>query len=207
MKESGRLGVSQNPGHQDSNEFASSTAKILQLRASFVAGQEVWDSSPRGNDFGVCVDDKISTSISSVSRVTEPAISPLPQAGDDPELFQLEEHSVPKAVPKLAAAPSTPPASNSKAPLAVHTSSLPTTSLPTEQTAPTVSVPDHGGPTREKPNTLLLTTGLHQHHLELGKSASKAKPLNLRDIPEPLCNGLVRLRMPNVLTNSSLLHQ
>ena len=71
------------------------------------------------------------TSISYIGRVTEPAISHPPQAGDDPELFHLREHPLPKrsahistydmpqAAPKLAAAPSTPPASNSKAPLVV----------------------------------------------------------------------------------------
>ena len=73
---------------------------------------------------GVYVDNGVGTSISSVSRVTEPAISCPPQAGSDPELFQQQEHSVPerpgqiftldvpKAAPKLAAAPSTPLASS-----------------------------------------------------------------------------------------------
>ena len=54
-----------------------------------------------------------------VGTITEPAISHLPQAGGDPELFQLGEHSMPKAAPKLAAAPSTPEPSISKAPVAV----------------------------------------------------------------------------------------
>ena len=46
---------------------------------------------------------------------------------------------MPKAVPPLAAAPSTPLASNSKAPLAVPP-------LQTDTTAPTVAVLDYGGP-------------------------------------------------------------
>ena len=45
---------------------------------------------------------------SSVSRITEPAISHPPQAGDDPELFPKREHSTPKAASKWAVAPSTP---------------------------------------------------------------------------------------------------
>ena len=76
---------------------------------------------------GVCVDERVATSTSSVSRITEPAISRLPQAGSDPELFQLREHSLQKAAPTLATALGTPPASISKTPLAVHNSSLPTT--------------------------------------------------------------------------------
>ena len=47
----------------------------------------------------------------------------------DPELFQLREHSLQKAAPTLATALGTPPASISKSPLAVHNSSLPTTSF------------------------------------------------------------------------------
>ena len=50
---------------------------------------------------------------------------------------------MPTAAPTLAAAPSTPPASNSKAPLAVPISSIPTTSSPID---PTVAVLDYGGP-------------------------------------------------------------
>ena len=56
----------------------------------------------------------------------------------DPEV--LHQKLVPKATPKLVAAPSTPPAGNSNAPLAVPSSSIPTTSLPTETAAPTVVV-------------------------------------------------------------------
>ena len=93
---------------------------------------------------GVFVDDGIGTSISSVSPVTAPAISHPLQAGGDIELFPPQEHSapkwsaqifschVPKAALKLAAAPSTSPASSSKAPPTVPNSSIPTTSVLTE---------------------------------------------------------------------------
>ena len=56
---------------------------------------------------GVYVDDSIGTSISSVSRVTEPANSHPPQAGCDPERFHLRGHYMSNAAPKLNAAPST----------------------------------------------------------------------------------------------------
>ena len=42
---------------------------------------------------------------------------------------------------------------------------------------------------------LLLTNGVNQHNLEVGKIASKTKSLILRNIPEPLCLRLVKLRM------------
>ena len=114
-----------------------------------------WDEVNLNSIEGVCIDNSIGTSISSVSRVTEPAISHLPQAGGDPELFQLREHSMPKAAPKMAAAPSTPPASNSKAPFAVPSPSLPSTSLPIEITAATVTVPDYGGPRRREAEAIV----------------------------------------------------
>ena len=44
----------------------------------------------------VCVDEGVATSTSSVSRSSEPAISHLPQAGGDPELFLQREHTMPK---------------------------------------------------------------------------------------------------------------
>ena len=47
---------------------------------------------------------------------------------------------------KLAAAPSTPPASIPKVPMTVPNSSIPTTSLSIGGTAPAVRVPDYGGP-------------------------------------------------------------
>ena len=70
----------------------------------------------------------------------------------NPELFRLREHSMPKEAPKMAAAPRTPPASISKAPVAVPNSSFPTSSSPIEGADSTATVPDHGGPKkREKP--------------------------------------------------------
>ena len=49
----------------------------------------------------VHVDDGIGKSLSSVGRVTEPAISHSPQAGVDPDRFHLKEHSVPKGNTKI----------------------------------------------------------------------------------------------------------
>ena len=63
-----------------------------------------------------------------------------------------------------------------------------------------------GEPKREKPNKLPLTSGIKRQNLEVGKTASTQKCLILRNIPEPLCCGLVKLRMPKVLTISLLLH-
>ena len=56
-----------------------------------------WDEVHLNSIQGVHVDDSIGTSLSSVSRVTEPAISHPPQAGVDLDWFNLKEHSVPKA--------------------------------------------------------------------------------------------------------------
>ena len=78
-----------------------------------------WDEVNINSIQSVYVDHSIGTSMSmsSVSRVTEPAISHPPQVGEvNPRLFQLNEHLVPTAATTLAAAPSTPPASNSNAP-------------------------------------------------------------------------------------------
>ena len=54
-----------------------------------------------------------------------------------PGLFLQREHTMPKAALKLAAAPSTPPASISETPVAVHKSSIPTTISPLESTEAT----------------------------------------------------------------------
>ena len=80
-----------------------------------------WDEVNFNSIQGVYVDDSIGTSISSVSRVTEPAIGHPPQAGCDRDLH-LEGHSMSNAAPKLNADPSTSPASISKNPVAVHNS-------------------------------------------------------------------------------------
>ena len=69
---------------------------------------------------GVNVDENVGKSTSSSSRTTEPATTHLPKAGGDLGLFQLGEHTRPNAASTLAAAPSTPPASISKASMAVY---------------------------------------------------------------------------------------
>ena len=89
----------------------------------------------------------------------------------------------------MVAAPSTPPAINSNAPLAVPNSSVPTTSSMTENTAPTVTIHDYVGLRTEWPKKLHLTTGIDRQNLEVGNSFSKSKPLLLRNIPEPLWCG------------------
>ena len=119
--------------------------------------------------------------------MTEPAISHPPQAGKRPRAAPAEEHSVPKAATKLAEAPSTPPASNSKAPLALPNSSGP----PTEASSSTVTVPDYGGSERPKGETSTVirsTSLLKRQDLEFGKLDSKAKSLIFRNTPpEPPC--------------------
>ena len=99
-----------------------------------------------------CVD----ASTSSVIRITESAISCLPQAGDDPELFLQREHTMPKAASKLAEAPSTPPASISNTPVAVHNATIATISLPIESTEATVTVPDYGGTEKIAAEAILI---------------------------------------------------
>ena len=73
----------------------------------------------------------------------EPASSHLPQVAGG--LLVQREHTMPKAASKLAAAPSTPPASISKTPVAEH-SSLFRRLLQGKSTEATVTVPDYGGP-------------------------------------------------------------
>ena len=101
----------------------------------------------------------------------------------------------------MAAALSPPPASISKSPVAVHNSSLPTTSIPTGSTEATVTVPDNGAP-KEKQRQLLLTSGLNQENSEFVAVTSKAKCLIVRSSPEPLRHGLVKLRMLKVVAIS-----
>ena len=135
--------------HRQEAKIESQKAEMKSLQRDSESTQDSlnkWDEVNLNSIEGVYVDDSIGTSMSSVSRVTEPAISDLPQAGSDPEQFQLRDHPMPKAAPKLTAAPSTPPASISKAPFEVPSPSLPSTSLPIEITAPTVTVTDDGGP-------------------------------------------------------------
>ena len=79
---------------------------------------------------------------------------------------------MPKAVPKLAAAPSLPPASISKTPMPVHNSFILTTSLPIGSTAPRVTVPDMEDPKREQQRQILLTHSFNQQNSEVRKFAS-----------------------------------
>ena len=71
---------------------------------------------------------------------------------------------MPKAATKLAEAPSTPPASNSKAPLAVPNSSGP----PTEASSSTVTVPDYGGSERPKGETSTVIRSTSPQTTEFG---------------------------------------
>ena len=90
-----------------------------------------WDEVNPYSVQGVCVDESVATSTSSFSRMTEPALSHPPRAGSDPELFLQREITMPKGASKLAAAPSAPLARRTwNTPVAVHSSSIPTTSLP-----------------------------------------------------------------------------
>ena len=59
------------------------------------------------------------------------------------------------------------------------------------------------GAKREKPRQISLTNGLIQQNLQVGKLGSNAKSLTLRNIPEPLCYGLVMSRMLKVLAGLS----
>ena len=56
---------------------------------------------------GVCVDETVAASTSSVSILTERAFSHPPQAGSDPELFLQRENTILDAASKLAAAQNT----------------------------------------------------------------------------------------------------
>ena len=87
---------------------------------------------------------------------------------------------MPKAAAKLAAAPSTPPASISTAPMAVPNSCIPTTSFPLKvqvqkQQHQSLIMEDAK---REKPRQISLTNGLIQQNLEVGKLGSNAKSMD-----------------------------
>ena len=75
----------------------SQKAEIKSLQGNLEATQDSlndWDEGNLDSIEGVYVDDSIGTSITSVCRVTEPAISHPPKAGGDAGLFQQQEHSV-----------------------------------------------------------------------------------------------------------------
>ena len=86
---------------------------------------------------GVCVDESVATTVSSASRITELAISHLPQAGGDPERFPQRDNLMPKAASTLGSIPNTPPARISQTPVAVHNSYISMISLPIESTEAT----------------------------------------------------------------------
>ena len=106
-----------------------------------------------------------------------------------PELFQQWEHSMPKATSKLSAVPSTRPASNSNAPVAVHKF----TTWKCGRYSDTLWL--WNTPKREKQRQFLLTIT----EFSSWKRVSKEKSLILRKVPEPLCHGLVKLRMLKVI--------
>ena len=74
-------------------KIESQKIKIQQLQRDLASTQDPlnkWDEVNVSSILGVYVDDSIGTSISSVSRITEPAVSHVPQAGGDPGLFQTK---------------------------------------------------------------------------------------------------------------------
>ena len=110
--------------------------------------------------------------------MTEPALSHPPRAGSDPELFPQRENTMPKAASKLAAAPSAPIARRtSNTPVAVHSSSIPTTSLPHESTE-------------------AMRTGLNQQNSEVGIISFKIEVSHSSQHSRAaILYGLVRCRM------------
>ena len=122
--------------------------------------------------------------------MTEPAISHRVPSRS----AQIFAYDVPKAAPKLAAAPGAPPGSDSKVPAAVPNTSISTTTLPTATAVLQSHSPIIDDPQRKKPKQL-LSNDFNRQKFEVGKSASKAESLILRNIPE-------KFRMPEVLTIS-----
>ena len=113
----------------------------------------------------------VATSISSVSRISEPAISHLPH----PNGSYIREHTMVKTVSTLLAALSTPPASISKTPVAAHSYSLPTTSLPIGRTEATVTVLVFGGPQKREAEAIIIDTWLQSTEFESWKNSSKSE--------------------------------
>ena len=106
-----------------------------------------------------------------------------------------KEHTMPKAASKLAAAPSTPPASISKNPVAVRKSSLPTTSLPTKSTEATVAVPDNAGPQKKEAEASLIEKWPQPTEFRSWKMSFRSDVSQSSQHPEPLWYGLLQLRM------------
>ena len=112
-----------------------------------------WDEVNLNSIQGVFVHERVATSTSSVSRITEPAISHQPQPRGDRELFLQREHSMPKAASKLTAGPSTPPSSISKTPVAIV---LFRRLLPIGITEATVTAADYGGLNKREAEAIVI---------------------------------------------------
>ena len=136
------------------------------------------------------------------SELRNRAISHLPRAGGDRELFLQREQTIPKAGSKLAVAPSTPTSEHlQKLQRQLHNSTIPMTSLPVDSTA---TVPDNGGPKKIAAEAILVDKMVSTiQNSEVGESASQAKSFILRNVPQcRRCDGLAKLRMLIVLTIS-----
>ena len=81
-------------------------------------------------------------------------------------------------------------------------SSILTTSSHVEFSAPTVTVPWLWRTQKERSRKQYHWNGINRQNLEVGKWALKAKSLILRNIPEPPCYGLEKLRMRKVSSSS-----
>ena len=162
-----------------------------------------WDAVNLNSIQGVCVGESVATSTSSVSRLTEQAISYPPQSRGDPDLFHLREHFKAKQRLQLLVRHQRVsrqlqwqytilPCRRLLYQLAVQ--KLQWESLLMEDSKRVVQ------------SQLLLNNGHNQQSWEVGKLVSRAECLILHNVPEPLCNGLVKLRMLKVLTISLLQH-
>ena len=162
-----------------------------------------WDAVNLNSIQGVCVGESVATSTSSVSRLTEQAISYPPQSRGDPDLFHLREHFKAKQRLQLLVRHQRVsrqlqwqytilPCRRLLYQLAVQ--KLQWESLIMEDSKRVVQ------------SQLLLNNGHNQQSWEVGKLVSRAECLILHNVPEPLCNGLVKLRMLKVLTISLLQH-
>ena len=119
-----------------------------------------------------------------------------------PSCFYRERPQYRKQLQALAATPSTPLASISKTPVAVHCSSVSTTSLPTESTEATVTVPQYEVPKKKETEASLINKWPQPIEFRSWKISFKSEVYHPRNTPEPLSYGLLTLRMPQVLTSS-----
>ena len=150
--------------------------------------QNSWDEVNLSSIQGVCVGESVAASTSSVRRITKPVISHPPSSKWPRAVLAKRAYNDEGSLKtsKLAAAPSTQPASISKSPVAVHNSS---SFFPVESTELQLQSVIMEDLIRKKQRQLLLRIGLNQQNSEVGKEASKAKSLFLRNVPEPLCYG------------------